>query len=143
MREMKKIINSIALTFVIIFTMTISIYTAIEALVFEKRNLDFFFILMVVVVTFAISIILTFFLRNNHTTMFLQITITYMMLAAMILFLAFYRQWFTISRPEEIIPAWFFIGIGYIILIWFLTMRRQLELKKINRKLNEFKERKK
>jgi hypothetical protein len=140
---MKKIINSIALTFVIIFTMTISIYTAIEALVFEKRNLDFFFILLVVVVTFVISIILTVFLRNNHTTMFLQITITYLVLAGMILFLAFYRQWFTISRPEEIVPALLFIGIGYIILIWFLTMRRQLELRKINRKLNEFKERKK
>ncbi|HHU80119.1 MAG: hypothetical protein ACOX40_07160 [Bacilli bacterium] len=143
MKKVKQIINNIALFFVIIFTMAIGIYTTIEGLVFKKNNMDFTLILIAMGVILIVSILLVLFYMNNHTTLFLQITITYSLLTAIIYWFALRADWFEVKEFRNVLAIIVTSILGYLALIWFLFMNKRIESFKINKKLKEFKEMKK
>lgn len=143
MKELKIILNNIAVFFVIIFTMAVGIYTLIEGLIFKKNNMDFTLIIIAMGVILVVSVLLVFFFRNNYTTFFLQITFTYFILTGIIYWFAFKAEWFEYKDLRNILAIILPNIIGYIILIWFFNLAKKIELRRINKKLKEYKEMKK
>ena len=146
LNSFKKIVLQILIHFTIIFSMLAIISTISGAIVGSNTTGGFFGLTLILLVSLILSIVFYFIFKINKISLFLQITIVYILLAFVTYFINFYTipGLFNFSSSENVM---FFLSsiaitlIGYGIIAMIILLKTKRENDNLNKSLENFKER--